>query len=313
VSQPLRVALLSRIVGGNAEAMAALKDAGIEVAIDLAGYQALGGDERRWLDVLSTVDGLLVGLQPVTAQQLAAAPKLRYILRIGTGTDNIAMAAATERGIVVESLPGLNAPAVAEYAFALLLAAAKRLGEADRSLRAGEWSRFTGRHLGGRTLGLIGYGEIAKAMVPKAHGFGMDVVVTRRGAATDEPGVRFVPLPELLATADFISVHVPLTDATRGLIGAAEFARMRDGVVLVNTARGAVVDETALHAALVGGKVGAAALDVFAAEPPPADLSLFDRPNVIVSPHNGGYSDLMTERTATTAAARLIAALNPSS
>jgi D-3-phosphoglycerate dehydrogenase len=161
-----RVALLSRIVGSDQGAMAQLADAGVDVVIDLPGYEALGGDAARWQEVLGRIDGLVLGLQPLTSAHLDAAPDLRYVLRIGTGTDNIDVAAAHDRGIVVESLPGLNAPAVAEYAFALLLAAAKRIPAADRSLRAGEWTRFYGRHLGGRTLGLVGFGEIARALVP---------------------------------------------------------------------------------------------------------------------------------------------------
>jgi D-3-phosphoglycerate dehydrogenase len=305
-----RVALLSRIVGSDQGAMAQLADAGVDVVIDLAGYEALGGDAARWQEVLGRIDGLVLGLQPLTSAHLDAAPDLRYVLRIGTGTDNIDVAAAHDRGVVVESLPGLNAPAVAEYAFALLLAAAKRIPEADRSLRAGEWTRFYGRHLGGRTLGLVGFGEIARAMVPKARGFGMNVIAHRRSADGDTDGVPIVPLDELLATSDFVSLHVPLTEGTRNLIGAREFDLMRPGMVLVNTARGAVVDEHALYDALLGGRVGAAALDVFSVEPPVGN-PLLDLPTVIVSPHNGGYSDLVTEQTARSAAARIVAGLAP--
>jgi phosphoglycerate dehydrogenase-like enzyme len=306
-----RVALLSRIVGSDRAAMAQLADAGVDVVIDLPGFQALDGDEQRWREVLGRIDGLVLGLQPLTRTHLDAAPDLRYVLRIGTGTDNIDVAAAHDRGIVVESLAGLNAPAVAEYAFALLLAAAKHIPAADRSLRAGEWTRFYGRHLGGRTLGLVGFGEIARAMVPKARGFGMDVIAHRRSVSDDDSdGVSMVSLDELLTSSDFISLHVPLTDATRGMIGARELALVRPGMVLVNTARGAVVDEQALYDALVAGRVGAAALDVFSVEPP-GPSPLFDLPNVVVSPHNGGYSDVVTELTARSAAARIVAGLAP--
>jgi D-3-phosphoglycerate dehydrogenase / 2-oxoglutarate reductase len=305
-----RLALLSRIVGSDRAAMAHLADAGVDVVIDLPGFQALAGDERRWQEVLGRIDGLVLGLQPLTRAHLDAAPDLRYVLRIGTGTDNIDVAAAHDRGIVVESLAGLNAPAVAEYAFALLLAAAKHIPAADQSLRSGEWTRFYGRHLGGRTLGLIGFGEIARAMVPKARGFGMDVIAHRRSGTQDSDGVSMVSLDELLTSSDFISLHVPLTDATRGMIGARELALVRPGTVLVNTARGAVVDEQALYDALVDGRIGAAALDVFTVEPP-GPSPLFDLPNVVVSPHNGGYSDLVTELTARSAVARIVAGLAP--
>jgi phosphoglycerate dehydrogenase-like enzyme len=301
-----RVAVLSRILGTNADAMAELGRAGLQVVIDLPGYNALGGDEAAWHKVLGTLRGLVIGLQPLTAETFAAAQELRYVLRMGTGLDNIDLDAAKARGVTVEALPGLNAPAVAEYAFGLMLAAARRIPEADRSLRAGEWTRLPGRHLGGRTLGLIGYGEIARLMVPKARGFGMEVLAYRQSARPNEDGVPQVGLDELLTRSDFISVHVPLTDQTRALIGAREFGLMRDGVVLVNTARGAVVDERDLYQALVSGKVGACGLDVFESEPP-GDSPLLALPNVVASPHNGGYSDVITSLTAHTAAQRLIA------
>jgi len=306
--RPNRVVVLSRILRSNADAMAELDRAGLEVVLDLAGYEALGGDDAAWRRVLATVTGLVVGLQPLSAETFEAAPELRYVLRIGTGTDNIDLAAAAKHGVTVAALPGLNAPAVAEYAFGLMLAAARRIPEADRSLRAGEWSRFPGRHLGGRTLGLIGYGEIARLMVPKARGFDMDVIAYRRSAADNGDGVHQVGLDELLARSDFISVHVPLTEQTRSLIGRREFGLMRDGVVLVNTARGAVVDERELYRALVSGKVAACGLDVFENEPP-GDSPLLTLPNVVASPHNGGYSDVITNLTALTAARRLIAGL----
>lgn len=305
-----RVAVLSRILGANPDAMAELDQAGLQVVLDLEGYNALGGDDAAWEEVLATISGLVVGLQPVSAATFEAAPGLRYVLRIGTGTDNIDLDAAAARGVTVEALPGLNAPAVAEYAFGLMLAAARRIPEADRSMRAGEFTRFPGRHLGGRTLGLIGYGEIARLIVPKARGFDMDVIIHRRSAAPDADGVRQVGLDELLAQSDFISVHVPLTDQTRAMIGRREFELMRDGVVLVNTARGAVVDESELYRALVSGKVAACGLDVFASEPP-GDSPLLTLPNVVASPHNGGYSDVITSLTALTAAQRLIAGVGP--
>lgn len=303
---PIKVAILSRILLGDPAAMSSLHAAGLEVVLELSEYDALGPDEAQWREALAGVAGLVVGLQPLTAERIAAAPSLRYVLKIGTGLDNIDLAAAQRAALTVDSLAGLNAPAVAEYAFGLMLAAARRIPEADRSMRSGEWTRLTGRHLGGRTLGLIGYGDIARLMIPKAQGFGMDVVVHRQSAApVAEAGVRSVTLAELLAVSDFISVHVPLTAETAGLLGAAEFAAMRAGVVLVNTARGAVLDEDALYAALVEGRVAAAALDTWSAEPPGPNR-LVDLPNVVASPHNAGYSDVTTALTAATAAQRLI-------
>jgi phosphoglycerate dehydrogenase-like enzyme len=306
--RPTRIALLSRIVGNSAASMRRLRDAGIEIVVDLPGYEAIKADQRAWDAVLRDIDGLVIGLQPVDRRLLDTAERLRYVLRIGTGLDNIDIDAANERGIRVASLAGLNAAAVAEYAFGLLLAAAKRIPEADVSMRAGEWTRFTGRHLGGRTLGLVGYGDIARLMVPKARGFGMDVVVHRRSGGQEQDGVRFVGLDELLAVSDFVSLHVPLTEQTRHLIGRREFGLVKPGVVLVNTARGEVVDEQALDDALGSGQVGAAALDVYSTEPPPPS-SLLARRNVVLSPHNGGYSDLVMEQTAAAAVDSLLTAL----
>ncbi|MCU1412405.1 MAG: D-isomer specific 2-hydroxyacid dehydrogenase NAD-binding protein [Rhodoglobus sp.] len=301
------VALLTRIVGNDASARARLADAGIDVAIDLAGYDALmaGPDGlAAWHAVAAGIDGLVVGLQPVDRALFEAAPRLKYVLRVGTGLDNVDVEEARKRGIVASNLAGLNADAVAEYAFALLLAAARRIPEADASMRKGEWTRFTGRHLGGRTLGLLGFGAIGGAMVPKARGFDMDVIVYRRhpDPASDAAlGIRTVGLDELLAASDFISVHVPLTDDTRHLIGREQIARMRDGVVIVNTARGEVVDEAALAEALHSGKVTSAALDVFADEPPTGSPLLI-APHVVLSPHNGGYSDTVMAGIAAAAA-----------
>lgn len=300
-----RVALLSRIIGTDPDARRRLDEAGIEIAVDLPGYTGLmaGPDGvSAWHAVLAGVDGLVVGLQPVDRAVFDAAPGLRYVLRVGTGLDNVDVATAAERGVAVASLEGLNADAVAEYAFGLLLAAARRIPEADASMRAGRWERFAGRHLGGRTLGLVGFGAIAQAMVPMAHGFGMDVLVYRRTpdpAADAAAGVRTVGLDELIIGSQFISLHVPLTEHTRHLIGAREIALM-DGVVLVNTARGEVVDEDALHQGLLDGRVAACALDVFSKEPPTGSPLLGLR-NVVLSPHNGGYSDVVMRRTAAAA------------
>jgi len=304
------VALLSRIVAASAPAMERLRALGVDIAIDLPGHQALGGDVERWHKVMSDVDVLVVGLQPVDRALLAAAPRLRYVLRIGTGLDNVDVEAAAEHGVRVEALAGLNAAAVAEYAFGLLMAAARRIPEADASMRAGQWTRLPGRHLGGRTLGLVGYGEIGRRLVPMARGFGMRVLVHRRsGGPFAEPGVRPVPLDELLAASDYVSLHVPLTAGTRHLIGARELALVKPGAVLVNTARGEVVDERALAAALDSGRLGAAALDVFGQEPPHPGHPLLARRNVVLSPHNGGYSDLVMEETAAAAVDAIAAAL----
>jgi len=303
-----KIALLSRIVRGSGETMARLAEAGVEVVVDLEGYEAMAGDPGAWDRVLSEIDALVVGLQPVDEALLQRAGRLRYVLRIGTGLDNVDLPAARARGVEVAGLAGRNAEAVAELAFGLLLSAARDIAALDASVRAGRWERRTGRHLGGRTLGLVGFGDIARAMVPKAHGFGMDLVVHRRSPGpVDVPGVRAVTLDELVATSDFVSVHVPLTPETRHLIGRREIGRMR-GTVLVNTARGEVVDEAALVEGLRSGRVAACGLDVFADEPP-VGSPLLSMDHVVLSPHNGAYSDRAVEEVAAAAADALLGAL----
>jgi glyoxylate reductase len=293
-SAPRKIGLLSRIVAGSPRAMTRLAEAGTEVLVDLAGYEARERD-ARWEQALAQMDGLVVGLQPVDRALLDRTPQLTTIVRMGTGMDNIDLDETDRRGIRVTALPGRNAEAVAELAFGLLLAAARGIARSDREIRAGVWQRSTGRHLGGRTLGLIGYGAIAQGMVPKARGFGMEVIVHRRSGAP-AGDLASVTLEELIDRSQFISLHVPLTADTRGLIGAAEIDRMR-GTVLVNTARGEVVDEAALISGLGAGNVAAAGLDVFASEPL-GDSPLLALDNVVLTPHNGSYSDVVVEEVA---------------
>jgi len=311
-----RIALLTRIVGADTSALDRLREADVEVVIGLAEYERLlaapGGNEE-WERMLPTLDGLVVGLQEIDAALLDRAPRLRWVLRIGTGLDTIDVPAAEARGVEVSALAGMNAPAVAEFAFALLLAAAKRLPEIDAIVRAGGWGRTIGRQLSGRTLGLVGFGEIAKAMVAKAHGFGMEVIVHRRhpDPADDAAfGVRSVGLEELLGAADFVSIHAPLTAETHQLIGAEQIALMHD-TVLVNTSRGGLVDEAALVAGLRDGNVAAAALDVLAEEPPHGN-ALIGLPNVLVTSHTAGHTDAANASIAAAAADFIIARRVPS-
>lgn len=298
-----RIAQLSRIVALDPDASRRLVEAGIEVVVDLPGYERLvrEGGTAAWLASLAEVEGMIVGLQPVDRAVLDAAPRLRWVLRMGTGTDNVDLEALGERGVEFANLPGLNAEAVAEHAFALLLAAAKRVPEAHELVRSGGWGRLPARHLGGRTLGLVGYGAIAQLLTPKALGFGMNVLVHRRSPRDrTEDGHRVVGLDELVERSDFLSVHVPLTPQTHHLIGRREIAMMR-GTVIVNTSRGEVIDESALHDGLVAGNVLAAGLDVFASEPP-SGSPLLTLTNVVLSPHNAGFSDLIMAKIAAAAA-----------
>lgn len=242
---------------------------------------------------LRDCDALLVrSATQVTRELLERAPRLRVVGRAGVGTDNIDLDAATERGIAVFNAPTGNTISAAELAFALLLAAVRRVAAADRSVRDGRWDRksFGGIELNGKTLGLVGAGRIGTAVARRARAFGMQILaydpyLTEERARSLE--MESVDLDTLLARADVVTLHVPLTDATRNLLDERHIASMKPGAVLVNAARGGVVDEAALARALTDGRLGAAALDVFESEPPPADHPLRDAPNVVMTPHLG--------------------------
>ncbi|HEX8101186.1 MAG TPA: NAD(P)-dependent oxidoreductase, partial [Solirubrobacteraceae bacterium] len=238
----------------------------------------------------------IVSTDPFDRTVFAAAPGLRVVARVGVGTDSVDLAAATDAGVVVTTTPGANCETAADHALALILAAARRLLEHDASVRRGEWARggaLTPWDLHQTTVGLVGCGEIGRAVLRRLEGFGVDVLVADPAVADA------VPLDEVLARADIVSLHLPLSPATRNLIGERELAAMGPEAILVNTSRGAVVDEPALVRALASGALRAAALDVFADEPRiPAEL--LGMPNVLLTPHVGGLSERsigeMTER-----------------
>lgn len=249
-------------------------------------------DDTLLAQLLPDADVLWHVLKPCTAGMIAAAPKLRLIQKIGVGVNTIDLEAARARGIAVCNLPGTNARAVAEMALLLMLAALRRLPRFDAATRAGRgWSLDPAMQdglgeLGGRTVGLVGYGAVPQALAPVLIALGCRVLYTTRTPRADA-AARFVPLDELLAASDVVSLHLPLTDGTANLLDAARLARMKHGAVLVNTARGGLVDQAALVDALRGGRLSAAGLDVFVHEPAdPAD-PLFRLESVVVTPHVG--------------------------
>ena len=264
--------------------LAALADAGIEVSV--CGEQ----DDARFLDLLPETDVLWHSLRPVDAAVLAAAPKLRLVQKIGVGTNTIDLDAARDRGIAVCNLPGSNSRAVAEHTLLLMLAVLRRLRSFEMLTRdGGGWDRGGALEdglgeLAGRTVGLVGYGAVARALAPALTALGADVIYTAR-SPKEGAEERHARLEELLAGADVVSLHVPLTAETRGLVDAEALGRMREGAVLVNTARGGLVDEAALLAALDGGHLAGAGLDVFAEEPLPEDHPLLGRDDVVLTPH----------------------------
>jgi D-3-phosphoglycerate dehydrogenase len=221
---------------------------------------------------------------PFSDAVFAACPNLRMVSIWGVGTDHIDLASAARRGITVCNTPGANAIAVAEHAIALMLAVARKMPQIDRGMRAGEWPRDMLGQLHGKTLAVFGTGAIGSRVAQLARAFGMTVLewsARRHGAAE---------LDAMLKQADFVSLHVRLTDATRGFIGAREFALMKTGAILINTGRGALVDRDALHEALAQQRIGGAGLDVFHDEPLKASDLILGFANTVLSPHNAGQT-----------------------
>jgi D-3-phosphoglycerate dehydrogenase len=250
---------------------------------------------------LRDADGLIVrSAVKVTPELLDRAPQLKVVGRAGIGVDNVNLDAATRKGVVVMNTPGGSAVSVAELTIALMVALARKLPAADSSTRAGKWEKksLQGSELSGKTLGIIGLGRIGLEVARRARAFEMEIVAFDPFVSTvlaREAGARMTDFDELLAQADYISLHLSLTPETEKIVNAESLARMKRGVRLINCARGELVDEAALTDALKSGQVAGAALDVFAKEPPGA-LALFSLPNVIATPHIAGSTDEAQDR-----------------
>jgi D-3-phosphoglycerate dehydrogenase len=274
-----------------------------------------GLGEADLCERIDAYDALVVRSQTlVSAAVLAAARRLRVIARAGVGVDNIDVAAATERGILVINAAEGNTVAAAEHTLAMLLALSRKIPEAAQSLRAGEWvrGRFVGVEVYHKTLGIIGFGRIGREVARRAQCLGMDVVATDLFVTPEQAsreGVELVNLDDLLARSDYVSIHTPLTRETRGMLGEQEFARMKPGARLINCARGGIVVESALVRALELGRVAGAALDVFEQEPPSPDHPLLRRPNVIATPHVGASTEEAQVNVALDVADQILAVL----
>jgi len=245
-------------------------------------------DEALLASLLPETDVLWHVLKRCTSEMIAAAPKLRLIQKIGVGVNTIDLEAAKARGIAVCNLPGTNARAVAELTLALMLAVFRRLPRFDAAMRRGEWLDPDLQdgigELGGRTVGLVGYGAIPQVLAPVLAALGCRVIYTARTRRADAAG-GWCSLDALLAQADVVSLHLPLTEATASLIDAAALGRMKPGAVLINTARGGLVDQAALTEALSADRLAGAGLDVFVHEPHDVSEALFRLPNVVLTPH----------------------------
>ncbi|MBN9045704.1 MAG: phosphoglycerate dehydrogenase [Rhizobiales bacterium] len=264
------------------------RDRGVEVDY----LPDLGKDKEKLLEVIDRYDGLAIrSATKVTEKLIAAATRLKVVGRAGIGVDNVDIAAASRRGVIVMNTPFGNSITTAEHAIALMFAVARQLPEADASTRAGKWekNRFMGVEITGKTLGVVGCGNIGSIVATRGIGLKMHVVAFDpflSEARAQELGVEKVELDELLARADFITLHTPLTDRTRHIIDAGAIAKMKDGVRIVNCARGGLIVEKDLVEGLKSGKVAGAGIDVFEVEPA-TDSALFHLPNVVCTPHLG--------------------------
>ncbi len=268
------------------------------------------------LERVRGVDGILSLLTDKidAAVMDAAGAQLKVISNYAVGYDNIDVAAATARGIAVGNTPGILTETTADFAFALLLAAARQVVAGDKFVRAGKWQTWgprllLGADVHGATLGLVGFGRIGQAMARRAAGFGMRILYHQRHAspAAETLGAKPADFDTLLRESDFVSLHVPLTDETYHLLDARAFRLMKNTAVLINTARGGVVDPAALYAALKAGDIAFAALDVTEPEPIPADSPLLALENIIITPHLGSASHATRNKMAVMAAENLLA------
>jgi D-3-phosphoglycerate dehydrogenase len=291
----------------------AVAQAGLDLLREGSGFEVevrTGMDAESLARELGGYDALVVrSATRVTAAALAEPGRLKVIGRAGTGVDNIDLDAATRAGVVVINTPGGNSAAAAELTLSLLMASARNIPRANEALRAGRWERkqHVGIEVGGKVLGIVGLGRIGREVARRAAGLRMDLLgydpfVSQ--AAVEDLGVTCVPLDDLLAGSDFVTLHLPLAEETRGLVNASTLAKMKAGARLVNCARGGLVEEEALLAALDSGRLAGAALDVFQEEPP-RDRRLVEHPRVVATPHLGASTREAQERVGTEVAAKI--------
>jgi D-3-phosphoglycerate dehydrogenase / 2-oxoglutarate reductase len=290
-----------------------VSDSGLE-PLRAAGFtveKRTGLASEELVQAVRDCEGLVVRSETkVTADLMGRSPRLRVVGRAGVGVDNIDVPSATARGIVVMNAPDGNTITTAEHTMALLIALARSVPQANSSLRSGLWERksFIGVELQGKTLGIIGLGRIGRAVASRARAFGMTSVAFDPFIAPEQARdleIEVAPLDEVFARADFLTVHTPLTNETRGIVGREAFSRMKRGVRIINCARGGLIDEAALAEAITEGIVSGAALDVFEKEPPPADHPLLALPQVIATPHLGASTTEAQEGVAFTVAEQM--------
>jgi D-3-phosphoglycerate dehydrogenase / 2-oxoglutarate reductase len=305
-----KVLVTDSIAESGLDILRAAEDVELDYRPGLKGQELL--DAVAQSDALMTRSGTAV-----TPELVNAGTRLRIVGRAGVGLDNVDVEACTARGILVINAPTANIMSATEHTMAMLLALCRNIPEAHASVKRGEWTRskFLGTELDGKTLGVIGLGRIGSRVTIRARAFGMRVIACDpyiAAPAYDKAGAARVTLDQLLAQADIITVHTPATDETRGMIGAAELAKMKDGVIVLNIARGGIYDEQALADALNSGKVAGAAVDVYIDEPPGKDHPLLNAKNIILSPHIGANTIEAQDRVAVQTSEMVLEALRGS-
>ena len=306
----LRVVVTDDRYGSYEEENAVLKEIGVSVEV----HDQM--DEAETVRVLTQADGILVNLHPLPAGVIEKLDRCRVISRYGVGYDNVDVESATVKGIWVARVPDYCLEDVSDQALALLLGCVRKVAFKDRRIREGAWNLHREQpsyRMAGKTLGLIGYGAIARTLHRKMSGFGLDRVLAfdpyLDPKKITENGAQAVPLRRLLKESDYVSVHAPLNEETRGLIGSRELALMKKTAILVNTSRGPLLEEKAVADALAGGKIAAAGLDVFESEPLPPDSPLLRLANAVLSDHAGWYSEESVAELKTKAARNMLEVL----
>jgi D-3-phosphoglycerate dehydrogenase len=285
-----------------------LAEAGVEV---VKADMKIEMTEARLMELLKDIDGAIIGVVPMTASVLEKAPRLKVVSMHGVGVDHVDLKAAAKLGIVIANCPGTNDQAVADLTIGLMIAIARNIPNVDRQLRQGGWGRHSGNELWRKTLGLIGMGRIGRGVAKRALGFDMKVLVNDPYVQQDQidlPDVRLTSLEEVIKEADFLSLHAVLNDETRKMMNLDRFQAMKRSAFLVNTARGGLIDEQALHQALTTGLIAGAALDVFVDEPP-IGSPLLELQNIILTPHIGAHTQEAIERMGVIAAKNVVQTL----
>jgi len=268
--------------------------------------------EEELIPLLEGCDGYIAGLDFITEKVLESAQKLRVISRYGIGCDRVDLDAANRHGIKVTNTPGANSDAVADLTLGFMLSLARAIPMLDQSTKQGEWKRRTGIELGGKTLGILGFGMVGKQTARRAVAFGMEVIAHDPYMDEDYAknlGVIPKTMDQVISESDFICLHLPLMETTKNIINNDSINKMRPGAFVINTARGGLIDEVALYNALENGHLGGAALDVYEKEPPDASLPLYQLPNVLTTPHTAAHTAEASLNMATMAVDNLIEVL----